>query len=146
MSSFMELNVLFLNTANRDFDTRRLPGIPRVDLAVNANMCIDDLRFRVAELVRKAFKFKVDPQTLKFYKVYMYIRFNSQAKVIQLKNKVFAEDVFASTEEPKDTDMVRLVSVSLLRKVFDINDVGEDAVDLVVRGTEREEGVKNPDC
>ncbi|PBK67016.1 hypothetical protein ARMSODRAFT_335440 [Armillaria solidipes] len=69
MGPFMELNVLFLNTANRDFDTRRLPGIPRMDVEMNANLCIDDLRFRVAELVRKAFKFKVDAQTLKFYKV-----------------------------------------------------------------------------
>ncbi len=48
--------------------------------------------------------------------------------------------MFASTEEPKDEDMVRLVSVSLLRNVFDVKNVGQDAVDLIVRGTEREEG------
>ncbi len=48
--------------------------------------------------------------------------------------------MFASTEEPKDADMVRLVSVSLLRKVFDVKNVGQDAVDLIVRGTEREGG------
>ena len=73
ISPFMELNVLFLNTANRGFDTRRLSGIPRVDVGMNVNTFIDDLRFRVAELVRKAFKFEVDPQTLKFYKVCRYV-------------------------------------------------------------------------
>ncbi len=73
MSSFMELNVLFLNTANRDFDTRRLSGIPRVDVGLKVNTCIDDLRFRVAELVRQAFKVEVDPQTLKFYTVCTYV-------------------------------------------------------------------------
>ncbi len=73
ISPFMELNVLFLNTANRDFDTRRLSGIPRVDVGMNVNTCIDDLRFRVAELVRNAFKVEVDPQTLKFYTVCTYV-------------------------------------------------------------------------
>ena len=64
---FSSLNVLFLHHVNPDFQVRRIEELPKLD--AESDMRIQHLCPYIETLAAKAFRFKVDPEKLKFFKV-----------------------------------------------------------------------------
>ncbi|KAK7461876.1 hypothetical protein VKT23_008310 [Stygiomarasmius scandens] len=118
---FSSINILFLHNVNTEFQARTIKEIPR--LGAESDMRVQDLCPHIAALVKNAFRFHVDPQRLQFFKP---------------NNPILDDDAEAWGKDHINRELGdaarKLQYTKLLFKILDLNKIGEDQVDLIVRG------------
>ncbi|KAK7435368.1 hypothetical protein VKT23_019723, partial [Stygiomarasmius scandens] len=109
------INVLFLHDVNPDLQVQTIEELP-----IESTMRFRHLGSRIAALVEHAFKSKVDPEKLKFFKP---------------KNPLPITGAKAWAKEHPDLDDAQQVQYTqLLSDVLDLDNIGWKDVDLIING------------